>query len=357
MTRIDRYIGITVLNAFLLVTVVIVGLDIIASVMDELKHIQGNYQILDVLIFVISRVPRRIYEYLSIIALVGCLVGLGSLAASSELTVMRSAGLSVGRLVWAVLKPTLVFALAGLLLTEYIVPSLEQHAQHRRSLLRAQDGANLLKTGYGGHWHREGNQFMRFRAVETSGVLHGVTIYYLDDKGAEVEQVLFADKGQYSDGSWQLDDVVSTRLLSGSSETQHVDSMPWQTKLTPDQLSIIVVPPKDMSISGLYYYTQYLQDQGLNADKYYLSFWKKILQPLGTIVLVMVGLSFVFGPLRSVTMGFRVFAGVLVGLVYRYTQDLLSPASIVFGFHPVVASVIPMLLCFAFSWYMLRKVG
>ena len=45
-------------------------------------------------------------------ALIGCLIGLGTLASSSELTIMRAAGVSLGRIVLSVMKPMLVLLVA-----------------------------------------------------------------------------------------------------------------------------------------------------------------------------------------------------------------------------------------------------
>jgi len=87
-----------------------------------------------------------------------------------------------------------------------------------------------------------------------------------------------------------------------------------------------------------------------------MAFWKKVLQPVSTGVLVLVAISFVFGPLRSVTMGFRVFSGVVVGLLFKYAQDLLGPSSLVFGFNPIYATIIPIAVCLIVGLWLLRRV-
>ncbi len=73
-------------------------------------------------------------------ALIGCLVGLGTLASNSELTIMRAAGVSLSRIVWAVMKPMLVLMLAGILVGEYVAPWTENIAQSGRAL--AQGGGD-----------------------------------------------------------------------------------------------------------------------------------------------------------------------------------------------------------------------
>lgn len=55
--------------------------------------------------------------------------------------------------------------------------------------------------------------------------------------------------------------------------------------------------------------------RGWSNGSYWLAFWTKVLQPLVTAALVLMAISFIFGPLRSATLGQRVFTGVLVGFV------------------------------------------
>jgi lipopolysaccharide export system permease protein len=54
-------------------------------------------------------------------------------------------------------------------------------------------------------------------------------------------------------------------------------------------------------------------------------------------------------------MGFRIFAGVIVGIVFRTTQDLLGPASLVFGFSPIYAALGPVLICLAAGLILLSR--
>ena len=96
-------------------------------------------------------------------------------------------------------------------------------------------------------------------------------------------------------------------------------------------------------------------EQGLSNGSYWLAFWTKVLQPLVTAALVLMAISFIFGPLRSVTLGQRVFTGVLVGFVFRIAQDLLGPSSLVFGFSPLLAVVVPAGICALAGFFLLRR--
>lgn len=82
-------------------------------------------------------------------ALIGCLIGLGTLASNSELTIMRAAGVSIGRIVWAVMKPMLVLMLAGILIGEYVAPLTENQAQADRALAQGGGAAQSPSAACG----------------------------------------------------------------------------------------------------------------------------------------------------------------------------------------------------------------
>lgn len=353
MRRLDRYIGSTVFLAIIAVLGIITGLALLFAFIDELNDIQGAYSLWGAASYVGLTAPRRIYEMLPMAALIGCLVGLGSLASHSELTVIRSAGVSIRRIVWAVMKPMLVLMLLGLLIGEYLAPWTSSMAQANRSLAQSVGKAQSSKHGL---WHRQGDEYIHVNAVQPGGKLVGVTRYVFDDE-QQLVRSSFAQQALYQDGYWQLEDIVYTDLQARSSSTKQAVSERWDVELSPQLLNTVVMEPDALPISGLWRYARYLNEQGLNANQYWLAFWEKVLQPLVTAALVLMAISFVFGPLRSVTLGQRVFTGVVVGFVFRIAQDLLGPSSLVFGFPPILAVVIPALICAVCGFWLLRRAG
>src|SRR5690554_6746755 len=166
MRLLDRHIGSTVIFSVLAVALIIVGLDLLFAYIGELEDLEGDYNAFEALIYIFLTLPRRLYDLLPMAALVGCLIGLGSLASNSELTVMRASGVSIARIMGAVLKPLLVLMLAGVLLGEYAAPYSENLAQSRRALAIGSGEAVKSK----GLWHREGNDFIHINAVQPNGI-------------------------------------------------------------------------------------------------------------------------------------------------------------------------------------------
>lgn len=353
MVKLDRYIGKSVFMAILAVLGIILGLASLFAFIDEMADISDTYTFWDALSFVVMTAPRRVYDMLPMAALIGCLIGLGTLASSSELTIMRAAGVSIGRIVWAVMKPMLVLMVAGLLIGEYVAPVTEAQAQAARSLAQGTGDAQSAKRGL---WHRQGEEFIHINTVQPNGLLYGVTRYRFDHE-RHLQSASFAKRAQYDQDHWQLSDVTTTQFLQGRTQVVKDAEQRWDVALTPQLLSTVVLAPESLSISGLWGYIHYLSAQGLANAKYWLAFWTKVLQPLVTAALVLMAVSFIFGPLRSVTLGQRVFTGVLVGFVFRIAQDLLGPSSQVFGFPPLLAVVLPASVCALAGWWMLRRAG
>jgi lipopolysaccharide export system permease protein len=154
-----------------------------------------------------------------------------------------------------------------------------------------------------------------------------------------------------------LQDVTTTHFRSDKTEVVNLPSERWDIQLSPQLLSTAVLEPDALSITGLWHYSHYLAAQGLNNGPYWLAFWTKVLKPVVTMALVLMAISFIFGPLRSVTLGLRIFTGVLVGFTFQIVQDLLGPSSLVFGFPPLLAVLIPTAICALAGFWMLRRAG
>ena len=352
MTVLERYIFRQVFQSVMVVLLVILGLDVLIAFLDQMSNLNDHYTLAGAVHYVTWTMPRRLYEYVPLGTLVGVMIGLGMMASQSELTVMRAAGVSTGRILMTVFKPVMLMAVLGLVLGQFIAPVTEQRAQSVRAIAMAGGGSYSAS----GVWHKEGNIFIFINAVESGEKIHGVTRYEFADD-LQMVRSSFARLGEYHDGAWTLQNVTETRILDEQTRTQRLPEERWSSGLTPELLSIVVVEPVDLSITGLWDYSAYLKQQGVSADVYLQAFWAKLLQPLSIAALVLVGISFVFGPLRSVPIGQRIVTGVILGVVFKFAQDLLGPASSVYGFPPLLATLLPILFCALGGIYLLKRAG
>lgn len=351
MNSLSRYVGNIVFASIAAVLFVILSLDMVSDLIDQIGNLKGNYNLAEAVLYVLLYVPSSIVDFIPLSALVGCLIGLGMLANTSELTVMRAAGVSIVQLVWIVFKPVFIVVLSGAVLAEFVAPYLDQYADSRRALAQGHTRALEREKGL---WNREGNEFMHFNAVLPNGKLFGITRYSFAEDGS-LASASFVDSAIYQGGYWFEQDGKTSYFSDDRIATEVYASRRWDTELSPELLNVLVLAPDELPMKRLFDYSTYLDKQNQDSSDFWLAFWQKALQPLATLSLVIIAISFVLGPLRQVTMGFRVFIGVLVGLVFQTSQKLLGPTSIIMGFSPVYAVLLPILACFFIGWLLLKR--
>ncbi|MEE2731142.1 MAG: LPS export ABC transporter permease LptG [Pseudomonadota bacterium] len=353
MMLLDRYIGNTVLVSVSMVLFLLISLDASFAFLAEMDELKRAYQAQEALLFVLWTLPRRIYDFMPVGTLIGCLIGLGTLANTSELTVIRAAGVSIARIVYAAAKPVIWIVLVGLVLGQFVVPQTEQFAQSEKARHLYQGESIGSRDGY---WYREGGQYTHIQVVQPNGVMFGISRFLFDEDNILIRSD-FSERAIYLGDHWVLEKVRQTTINGNHTESEHFETLDWSnTSITPEVMSVVVLKPDNLSITGLYQYATYLDSQELESTSYFFSFWKKVLQPFTTLVMVFIAISFVFGPLRSVTMGQRIMAGVIVGLLFHYAQQFLGHVTIIFSLTPFMAAMVPLVVSFGVGVYLLRRV-
>ncbi len=319
------------------VLLALLALDLLLAFLGEMDNLTATYRMKDALWQVLLQAPASLYELIPIASLVGVLVGLGVLSGNSEITVMRAAGLSPLRIVGYTFIPALFFAASCLLLAQWVVPPSASLAQARKAQAL---GEHALR----GYWQREGEQFVHIAAVLGQGTLQGIAFYQYQSDGT-LQKVSSAHQAHYDQNGWIMDDWQESRMAADGSVDVHQEATHfWATSLTPQFLAMAAVEPDFQSPVQLYHYATYLLSQGLDAAPYQLEFWKKIMQPVATLAMVLLAASIMFGPLRSVTMGLRLVAGVFLGLGYRYGQDFFGFASLIYHFSTFWGAALPAVM-------------
>ena len=355
MKRFDRYLCSAVLLATGAVFLAFLGLITVFALLEEAGENKAGYTLGEALLYVALTLPRRSYELLPYAVFLGSLVGLGHLASRWELVTLRAAGVSVFRLFaglgWAVLG----IALAGAALGEWVAPEAEARAEARKA--RASRAGEAISIA---GWYREGPLYMRVDALSPGGALVGVRQYRLDGEGA-LERVREAAGGSYVEGDvphWVLHDVLETHVGENATVVERLPEVHWLGEIDPRLLGErSLVDPRRLSSGNLQYRIGYLEREGFDASLYRLALWSKWLQPAAIFGLVLLALSFVIGPLRETGLGTRVSAGIVVGLCFKYLQDLLAPISQVYGLDAPVAVALPIAACWLAGFWGLRRVA
>ncbi|UTT83838.1 LPS export ABC transporter permease LptG [Vibrio pelagius] len=349
----DLYIGRTIISTTALVLVTFVGLSGIIKYVEQLRKVgRGTYDLLQALYFVLLSIPRDIEMFFPMAALLGALIGLGMLAASSELVVMQAAGFSKLDIGLSVLKTAVPLMIIVTLLGQWGAPQAQKMARDLRAI--SISGGSIVSTR-SGVWARDANDFIFIAKVDDER-LYGINMWRFD-QDKKLHSTIFAEQVDYDgNNTWTMSDVQITSFEDDVQITK--ESLPaysWETSLAPDKLAIVTVKPEELSLSGLYDYVSYLQASEQDASRYELAFWRKVTQPLSIAVMMLMALSFIFGPLRSVTMGARILSGVIAGFTFYISSEFFGPVSLVYQIPPVFGAVAPSIVFFGIALMLLRR--
>ena len=350
-TILDKYIGKTVLMTTLLSLVVLTGLSGLIRFVEQIRAIgRGTYTMPDVIAFVALSIPRDIEMFFPMSALLGGLIGMGLLASNSELTVMMAAGRSRLQLIGSVMKSAVLMMLLVLVIGEWVAPKTEAQARQLRA--QAVSGGSLI-SGEHGVWAKDGDAFIHIGEVEDTGNLRNVTIYEFSER--QLTRVVHGGRVTYISPNWRVHDAQYTEVSPEKVVNYQLASWVWRSTLTPDKLGVVTVRPESLSISGLRAYVNYLQANRQDASRYELAFWRKVVVPFTVTVMLLVALSFVFGPLRSTTMGARILLGVITGFSFHVFNEVFAPISQVYHVPPLLAALLPGLIFASAALYILSR--
>ena len=264
------------------------------------------------------------------------------MASHSELVVMRSSGVSLLQISGAVLRAALLMVLVITLFGEFVVPATARYAETLRE--QAVTGSQTVITPQG-TWIRDGENFVRIKEILPEGKLLGIIRYEIS-KNNELLRVTYAESAEHQPHKniWEMYNVKQTNLEGEEITTAVMSHSPWQTNIHPRLLNILVEEPESLSMLGLFNYIRYLKANNLRMQEYSLALWKKIWQPIATLVMVFIAIPVIFGPLRSATMGLRLLTGVLLGFSFYVLNQLFGPLSLVYGLPIPLATILPSLI-------------
>ena len=349
-TRLSRYVARTVIVGALLVLAVLVSIDALFAFIGEVGSTgEGSYGLSEAILYILLTTPARIYELFPAAVAIGGVVGLGALAANSELIVMRAAGISTRRIVAMVMQGGIVLMVGIVLIGELVAPPSQQYAERMRAAALA--GQSDVRAQ--GLWVRDGERFIDIGRILPGYVLGDIRVFEFDD--GRLARLLHARRAHYDGDGWRLLDIRSTSLQAGQLETMRMPETHWPRLVPPDLFRMLTVSPETLSAWRLHEYVEYLRSNQLDVTRFALAFWQKIATPISTLVMLLLALPIVFGSLRSTGAGQRVFIGSVIGIGYLLLAELFAHIGVVYGLAAPIAVLAPAGLFSVLGLVLLRR--
>ncbi len=374
MTVVGRYLAREIALGTAFVLCGFLALFAFFDLVNELDDLgRGAYRLQHAVAYVVLTLPSRIYELMPIAALIGAIYALAQFASTSEFTAMRAAGMGRKLALRAVLAVGSVFALLTAVIGEGVAPPADRLAQGVRLSAIGTAVAGQFRSGM---WIKdtvrdargepELLRFVNVGALQPDASLDDLKIFEFEPDFT-LRSVIRARRAVHDGASaWRLSDIEETRFESGRtldrlptlrSRIVREPSRDWASDLGPDIFRVAMLEPDRMSLIGLVRYTQHLKENRQNAERYQIAMWKKIVYPLAVIVMMMLALPFGYLQVRAGSIGYKVFAGIMLGVAFHFMNGLFSHLGLLNTWPAWLSVSVPSLVALAVALGMLGWVG
>nr|WP_147653442.1 LPS export ABC transporter permease LptG [Vulcaniibacterium gelatinicum] len=355
----DLYVGRVVFASVLLAWTVLVGLDVVMALFGEAADIgKGRYGIPEALAYLLWTIPRRAYQLFPTAAVIGSLMGLGQLAASSELTALRALGLSRRRLSLAVAAALALLTGLMVLNGETLGPWGNRRADAIKASARSND---LIVAQYSGLWAREGEMFLNAQTGRERSAgddhwleLREVRLYRFDAEG-RLQSAAHAASAEHRPGGWLLRDVRRVHFGERSVREERVAEERWASRLDATALTASVTRPRYLRSDELRRSIEYHRRNGLDASEFEEVYWGRWFYPLNVLALCLAAAPFAFGALRSGGLGKRLFLGIVFALGFWMLQEQFVKLASVYRFDYRIAYLLPPVLLLTVSVLLFKR--
>lgn len=353
MSLLSRDIGLRLYGATALVSVALLTLFGLFDLIEQLDVGSSRApSALQALALAGLLIPAHFYELLPVATLIGGLVVMAQLASSSEYTIIRTSGVSVGGMVRLLALPACVISLVGVVAGEWLAPLADRQTR-RVKLGGSEVVAQQMKSGF---WLKDGRHFVNLASVLPDGSMVGPTVYEFAADG-NLQTVRRAQSARFEgEGHWRLDGVRSIAFMSDGVRVTEATSQRWRTRLGPDILRVMAVAPDRMSALELWPYLEHLRKNRQDTGRHETALWSKFLYPLSIVAMLLLALSFARLQGRAGGVMFKVFAGILLGIAFHFCSRVGNNLGQLNAWPPLVGAGAATLMFVGLAILLLRRV-
>lgn len=296
-TRLDQYIFQTLWPIFCFGVGLFSALGVAAGVLFDLLSQVSDIQLpLPTALQILAlQVPYFVSLSLPMAVLLASLLGMARLATDGELTALRATGISLQRLVGAVVLFALLVTGSMFVFEELLVPTTQQQA---RSLLEAPlsqgisggQTRNIFYQEYGPD--REVKRFFYAQRANGSS-LKGLTILDFTKSGAN--QVIAAESASWDEGehAWRFRNGTIYAVSASGEQQQVLDFEEQQLRLPRDPLDLTLPEkePEEMTLAQVRRYRNLIEQTGdqRRIRKVNIQLHRKLALPFTTVIFGLVG--------------------------------------------------------------------
>ena len=338
----DRYIAKTLLSYTLVVLVVWLSIYSFFNFLTEINSVgQESYTILSAIKYIFLKMPEVIYSQASPVILLGCVLGMGHLATTNQLLMLRVSGVSILRITGITLKNALIFIITIIVIGELLAPMSSNYAEIGRSDAL---GSNVISTSQEGFWIRDGDNFINVKKNIDGKLFNGITVIEVNSSN-KIERVIKSENAVFDGNSLDMSggkifSINDSSVFDNISLKEH-NFYNHTVSFDQDLIDSLKKEPKDLTTWTIIKQIQFLSDNKLRSEVFEVELYKRLIKPVTLVAMILLAMLFIFGSTRDITLGRKIFFGVALGLSFEMLSRIASAMALSFDFNPLMSAILP----------------
>ena len=326
-----RYISRRFLWAVFQVALIIVGVTGLLSMVENIRITEKyNASLGQAALLTLWQVPAVLSEAFPLILMLGALVCFLGLSRSSELVIVRAAGVSAYRvLLWPVLIAVLIGAVAVSGLNPIVAATTVEAEDYKAEI--TQRNLNILSFDEKSLWLRQGDVtgqtvIQADRATPDGAELFSVRLHMFDTDNQLVSRVE-AETATLGDGIWTIAGNVRRWDLDLPTGVplrapEFLDGLGIPTELTRDRILESFAQPDTIPVWQLPGFIAQMERAGFSATRHRVFLHSELARPALFAAMVLIGAGFSLRHVRFGQVGVMILFSVLAGFLLYFFKDV-----------------------------------
>ncbi|MAF40945.1 MAG: permease [Cyanobium sp. ARS6] len=366
----DRWLLSELIGPLVFAVALFTVLSLSVGVLFELVRqiVESNLPVLIAVQVLLQRLPSFLVLSFPMATLLATLLAYGRLSTNSELTALRSVGVTATRMIIPALVLALLMSGLTFLFNDVLVPRSNRSAEVtlRRALGKAiatEKGDNIIYPRFGRVEEPDGSSSkgllqLFYASRFQNGTMTRVTL--LDFSRVGFTQMLLAERGQWNEqeAKWEFfNGQILTLTPSGSTTSADFDRYMYPFSTAPIRIAKLPKDANNMTVSEALQAEQLLENAGdvKGARKLQVRIQEKFTLPMACLVFGLIGASLGAKPNNrtSRSQGFGI--SVVMILVYYLLGFSFSSLGVKGTLPPLLAAWSPVLISLAGGGFLLRQ--
>lgn len=339
MTIISRYLVKTYLGMIGTCMSAFIAIYLVVDFLERIgRFSRAGVPFINTLQYFLCKTPEIINQTTPMAVLMGTILTVGALARNSEITAMRSSGISLARIGRPLVATAVLISIALLLMQELVVPGANEKLLYIDQVLVQKKGTETFFRR-NNIWHRSGNLIMQARLFEPgTQTLRGITVWELD-RGLKPLTRIDATRATLAGKAWHLTDVTRRDLSqTGTGSQEKLARLDLNMSLELTDLKDAEESAADMGFIDLWKYCESLADGGYDTTRYQTMLHAKLSLPFAALVMSFLGIPFSLRDGRSSGIGIGIGVSIVIGFAYFILNSLLLSLGQAGALYPPIAA-------------------